>query len=134
MRSIKRESLTKGDLEAFHIGTDIPDNVNDAISQQIVEKGKIKKCKNFVSYSHALYAFVVFSMFLKQQKTKEQSEQAKIDKILKTFLQYFQEEIDYIEKNNTALKVYETNDTFEITEAAETLKETEKAHKETNEK
>lgn len=45
MRSIKRESLTKGDLEAFHIGTDIPDNVNDAISQQIVEKGKIKKCK-----------------------------------------------------------------------------------------
>ena len=73
-------------------------------------------------------------MFLKEQKTKEQSEQAKIDKILKTFLQYFQEEIDYIEKNNTALKVYETNDTFEITEAAETLKETEKAHKETNEK
>lgn len=134
MRSIKRESLTKGDLEAFHIGTDIPDNVSDAISQQIVEKGKIKKCKNFVPYSHALYAFVVFSMFLKEQKTKEQSEQAKIDKILKTFLQYFQEEIDYIEKNNTALKVYETNDTFEITEAAETLKETEKAHKETNEK
>ena len=79
--------------------------------------GKIKKCKDFVATSHALYVYVVVSIFLNEQKTNNQPEQTNMNKNLKTFLDYFKDDIDYIEKNNTELEVHETNT------------ETEKTHK-----
>ena len=79
--------------------------------------GKIKKCKDFVATSHALYVYVVVSIFLNEQKTNNQPEQTNMNKNLKTFLDYFKDDIDYIEKNNTELEVPETNT------------ETEKTHK-----
>ena len=100
----EKVSLTKGHVEAFNIGTDIPEDINDAISQTIAEMGKVKKCKNFVANSHALYVYVVVSIFLNEQKTNNQHEQININKNLKTFLNYFEDEIDYIETNTETEK------------------------------
>ena len=126
----EKVSLTKGDVEAFNIGTDIPEDINNAISQTIAEMGKTTKCKNFVANSHALYVYVVLSIFLDEQKTNNQHEQINMNQNLKTFLNYFKSEIDYIETDTETEKTHEK---IMEQESEKIPEQTEKAHIETSE-
>ena len=107
---------------------DIRENVNDAISQTIANMGNVKKCKNYIEKSHAL--FLVFFFEEKHQKTH----QVNLNKNLKLLILDFENEINFLNKSDMEVEGRESTNEISETQVTNDKIEAEQTQRETEER